>query len=138
MNIFSNRLLLRPVISIALVVLLLVVTSSVIFYVQRTLSEIEEALPITLSKQERDIRVLVYDMGILVQSIGFARSTRGTAGFSKVLRQADGVEEYLENTALTTCWACPRYTPRSILPFSISRPGLRKVSLISNQPRLKL
>ena len=49
-------------------------TCSLIYYVQRTLSEIEEALPITLSKQERDIRMLVNNMGRLVQNIGFVRA----------------------------------------------------------------
>ena len=62
LNRLSHKLLVRPTVSISLVLLLLIITSSVIFYVQRTLLEIEEALPITLSKQERDIRVLVYEM----------------------------------------------------------------------------
>lgn len=68
----------------------------VIFYVQRTLADIEEALPITLSRQERDIRVLVNDMGRLVQSISFARSNQGLNGFESVIRQTNEVEQYLE------------------------------------------
>jgi diguanylate cyclase (GGDEF)-like protein len=91
-----NKLLLRPAISIALVLLLLISASSIIFYVQRTLSEIEEALPLTLSRQERDIRVLVNDMGRLVQSIGFARAHPGTNEFRVVIRQSIEVEQYLE------------------------------------------
>lgn len=96
MSIVSNKLLLHPVISIVLVLILLICTSSVIFYVQRTLSEIEEALPITLSKQERDIRVLVNDMGRLVQNIGFARSNQGSNEFKMVIKQSHEIEQYLE------------------------------------------
>ena len=91
-----NKLAARPAIPIALVVILLVGTSSVIFYVERTLSEIEEALPITLSKQERDARVLVSDMGTLVQSIGIARTNQAPGNFSIVLRQIDDIKQYLE------------------------------------------
>ena len=91
-----NKLLARPAIPISLVVLLLVGTSSVIFYVERTLSEIEEALPITLSKQERDVRVLVGDMGTLVQSIGIARNNQAPGNFSVVLRQIDDISQFLE------------------------------------------
>jgi diguanylate cyclase (GGDEF)-like protein len=86
----------RPAIPFTLVLLLLIGTSSVIFYVERTLSEIEEALPITLSKQERDIRVLVSDMGTLVQSIGIARTNQAPGNFSIVLRQIDEMQQHLE------------------------------------------
>ena len=96
LNRLSHKLLVRPTVSISLVLLLLIITSSVIFYVQRTLLEIEEALPITLSKQERDIRVLVYEMGRLVQDIEFARANKGLTSFGVVLRQADSVEGNLE------------------------------------------
>ena len=96
MTISVNKLLLRPAISVILVLLLLIATSSVIFYVQRTLSEIEEALPLTLSRQERDIRVLVNDMGRLVQSIGFARAHPGTNEFRVVIRETLEVEQNLE------------------------------------------
>ena len=93
----SDKLLVRPTVSISLILLLLIVTSSVIFYVQRTLLEIEEALPITLSKQERDIRVLVYEMGRLVQDIEFARANTSLTAFGVVLRQVDSVELNLED-----------------------------------------
>jgi diguanylate cyclase (GGDEF)-like protein len=96
LNRLSHKLLVRPTVSISLVLLLLIITSSVIFYVQRTLQEIEEALPITLSKQERDIRVLVYEMGRLVQDIEFARANTGLTTFGVVLRQTDSVERNLE------------------------------------------
>ena len=92
----SHKLLVRPTVSISLVLLLLIITSSVIFYVQRTLLEIEEALPITLSRQERDIRVLVYEMGRLVQDIEFARANTDLIAFGVVLRQTDSVERNLE------------------------------------------
>ena len=92
----SDKLLARPTVSISLILLLLIITSSVIFYVQRTLLEIEEALPITLSKQERDIRVLVYEMGRLVQDIEFARANTSLTAFGVVLRQTDSVESNLE------------------------------------------
>ena len=92
----SDKLLARRVVSISLILLLLIITSSVIFYVQRTLLEIEEALPITLSKQERDIRVLVYEMGRLVQDIEFARANTSLTAFGVVLRQTDSVERNLE------------------------------------------
>ena len=85
----------RPAIPFAMVLLLLVGTSSVIFYVERTLSEIEEALPITLSKQERDIRVLVSDMGTLLRSIGIARTNQAPGNFSIVLRQIDEMQQHL-------------------------------------------
>jgi diguanylate cyclase (GGDEF)-like protein len=91
-----NKLLLRPAISVFLVLLLLVSAASVIFYVQRTLSEIEEALPLTLSRQERDIRVLVNDTGRLVQSIGFARAHPGTNEFRVVVRESLEVEQNLK------------------------------------------
>ena len=96
LNRLGHKLLVRPTVSISLVLLLLIITSSVIFYVQRTLLEIEEALPITLSKQERDIRVLVYEMGRLVQDIEFARANKGLTAFGVVLRQTDSVERNLE------------------------------------------
>jgi len=95
MRILINKLLMRPAIPFAMVLLLLVGTSSVIFYVERTLSEIEEALPITLSKQERDIRVLVSDMGTLLRSIGIARTNQAPGKFSIVLRQIDEIQQHL-------------------------------------------
>ena len=95
-SLLGRGILTRPTVSVALVLLLLITTSSVIYYVQRTLLEIEEALPITLSKQERDIRVLVYEMGRLVQDIEFARANRGLTSFGVVLRQTDAIELYLE------------------------------------------
>ena len=95
-RLLERGLVVRPIVSISLVLALLVTTSSIIYYVQRTLLEIEEALPITLSKQERDIRVLVYEMGRLVQDIEFARANTGLTSFGVVLRQADALEHYLE------------------------------------------
>jgi diguanylate cyclase (GGDEF)-like protein len=92
----GKRLLSRPTASIWLVVLLLITTFSGIYYVQSTLQEIEEALPITLSIQERDIRILVNEMGRLVQDIEFARANKGLTAFGVVLRQTDSVEHYLE------------------------------------------
>ena len=96
LNILNSKLLIRPYVSIALVILLLVGTSSVIIYFQKTLLEIEEALPITLSKQERDIRVLVNDMGSLVQSIGFARADQSPKTFRVVVRQTLAIEKHLD------------------------------------------
>ncbi len=96
MNILNRKLLMRPYVSIGLVILLLVGTSSVIIYFQKTLLEIEEALPINLSKQERDIRVLVNDMGALVQSIGFARADQSPKTFRVVVRQTLALERQLE------------------------------------------
>jgi diguanylate cyclase (GGDEF)-like protein len=91
----ENRVMIRPTASIWLVVLLLITTFSGIYYVQKTLLEIEEALPITLSTQERDIRVLVNEMGRLVQDIEFASANKGLTAFGVVLRQTDAVELYL-------------------------------------------
>ncbi len=96
MNILNNKLLMRPYVSITLVILLLVGTASVIIYFQKTLLEIEEALPITLSKHERDISKLVNDMGSLVQSIGFARADQSPKTFRVVVRQTLALEKQLE------------------------------------------
>ena len=87
----------RRILSITFMLLLLTTTSGVIFYVQQTLLEIERAMPITLSKQERDIRVLVYEMGRLVQDIEFARANKSLTAFGVVLRQIDAVEKHLGN-----------------------------------------
>jgi hypothetical protein len=51
MRIFSNKSLAGPLLSFLLVLALMIGTSSIIFYVQSTLSEIEEALPIRLPCQ---------------------------------------------------------------------------------------
>ncbi len=83
--------------SIMLMLLLLATTIGVILYVQKTLLEIEKAMPITLSKQERDIRVLVYEMGRLVQDIESARANNNRTTFGVVLRQTDAVELHLED-----------------------------------------
>lgn len=96
MSIFVDKLLLRPVTSIALVLVLLIASFSVIFYVQRTLSEIEEALPIKLATEERDARVLVNHMEKLVQNIRFARESKTSAGFRMVIEQSLEIEAYLE------------------------------------------
>jgi diguanylate cyclase (GGDEF)-like protein len=92
----NNSLLMRPYVSVGLVVLLLLGTSSVIIYFQKTLLEIEEVLPITLSKQEREIRVLVNSMGTLVQNIGFARADQSAKSFRVVFRQTLEIERHLE------------------------------------------
>jgi len=92
----DSGILTRPILSIILVLLLLMSTSGVIYYVQNTLSEIEEALPIRLSSQERDIRVLVNQMGRLVQDLEFARESRSRTAFGVVLRQVDEVEGHLQ------------------------------------------
>jgi diguanylate cyclase (GGDEF)-like protein len=90
-----DKLLVRPMTSIALIVMLLVASSSVIIYVQKTLSEIEEALPIKLAAEERDARVLVNKMGRLVLNIGFARKNNTPAGFEMVIAQTLAIETYL-------------------------------------------
>ena len=95
-KLLNHKVLVGPLISFSLVLLLLIGTASIIFYVQRTLLEIEEALPITLSKQERDIRILVNDMGQLVQSIKLARASRAPGQFSDIIRQGEHVDDYLE------------------------------------------
>jgi diguanylate cyclase (GGDEF)-like protein len=96
---FTDKLLTRHGrgTSISLMLLLVLTTTAVIFYVQKTLLEIEEAIPITLSKQERDIRVLVYEMGRLAQDIEFARANKGLTAFGVVLRQTEAVEQHLGN-----------------------------------------
>jgi diguanylate cyclase (GGDEF)-like protein len=93
----GDKLSSRRVVAISLMLVLLTTTIGVIFYVQKTLLEIEKAMPITLSKQERDIRVLVYEMGRLVQDIEFARANKSLTAFGVVLRQTDAVEKHLEN-----------------------------------------
>lgn len=96
----GHKILTRPKVSVALVLLLLLTTASAIFYVQRTLQEIEESLPITLSKQERDIRKLVTDMGKLVSELEIARTNKTANGRlssnAAALRQADLVNQHLE------------------------------------------
>lgn len=96
LKILNHKVLVGPLISFSLVVLLLIGTASIIFYVQRTLLEIEEALPITLSKQERDIRILVNDMGRLVQSIKLTRANRTQEDFDDIVRESEEVDRYLE------------------------------------------
>jgi len=86
----------KPAILIALVVVLLIGTLGVIVYVQRTLSDIEEALPIRLSRQERDIRLLVDDMDRLVQNIGYARNNLTPGQFDLIVQQTDEIAHYLE------------------------------------------
>jgi len=96
MSIFIDKLLMRPVTSIVLVLVLLIASSSVIIYVQKTLSEIEEALPIRLATEERDIRVLVNNMQRLVQIIGFAGESNSTTGYEMVIKQTLEVETHLD------------------------------------------
>ena len=91
----NHKLLARPIISIALVALLLVMTLGVIVYVQKTLLDIEESLPITLSQQERDIRMLVNEMGRLVNSIEFARASQSPVEVRIVFRQTGEIEKNL-------------------------------------------
>ncbi len=93
----NHKLLARPIISIALVAVMLLMTLGVIFYVQKTLLEIEEALPITLSQQERDIRMLVNEMGRLVNSIEFARASQSPVEVRIVFRQTGEIEKNLVN-----------------------------------------
>ena len=96
MSKFVDKLLVRPVTSIALGLLLLIASSSVIIYVQKTLLEIEEALPIKLAAEQRDARVLVNQMERLVRNIEFARESKTIEGFEMVIEQAIEVETYLE------------------------------------------
>ena len=96
LKLLNHKVLVGPLISFSLVLLLFIGTASIIVYVQRTLLEIEEALPITLSKQERDIRILVNDMGRLAQSIKLARANPTAAQFNDIIRQSEHVEAYLE------------------------------------------
>ncbi len=96
MSNFVDKLLVRPVTSIALILLLLIASSSVIIYVQTTLSEIEEALPIRLAAEERDARVLVNQMERMVHTIEFARESKPAEGFEMVIEQILEIETYLE------------------------------------------
>ncbi len=96
LKLLNHKVLVGPLISFSLVLLFFIGTASIIVYVQRTLLEIEEALPITLSKQERDIRILVNDMGQLLQSIKLARADRTPARFNDIIRQSEHVDAYLE------------------------------------------
>lgn len=96
MSILNRKLLIRPYVSIGLVVVLFLGTSGVIIYFQKTLLEIEEALPIKLAKQESDIRVLINDMGHLVHSIDFARTDQSPKTFRMVVRLTLQIEQHLE------------------------------------------
>jgi len=93
---FIDNLLVRPMTSMTLLLALLVTSFSVVIYVQNTLSEIEEALPIRLAVEERDARVLVNHMEILVQNIRFARNGKTVMGFDMVTEQTGRVEQYLD------------------------------------------
>ncbi len=88
--------LLRSATPIIICLTLIIGAISAIFYVQQTLSEIEEALPITLSKQERDIRRLVQDMGTLLQNIEFTRAEYSPLRFKRVVFQVDKISARLE------------------------------------------
>lgn len=96
LKILNHQVLVGPLISFCLVLLLLIGTGSLVFYVQRTLSEIEEALPIRLAEQERDIRKQVYEMGRLIQSIELAQSEGTQKAFNGIIRQTHEVEQGLE------------------------------------------
>jgi len=96
MNRFIDKVLVRPVVSITLLLVVLIASLSVVVYVQNTLSEIEEALPIRLAVEERDARVLVNHMEILVQNIRFARNAKTISGFDMVIEQTGRVEQYLD------------------------------------------
>ena len=98
LKILNHKVMVGPLISFCLVLALLIGTTIIIFYVQRTLSEIEEALPITLAKQERELTMLVTDMGNLVQSIKLARVEQKTqVAFNDAVRQARDVDQKLES-----------------------------------------
>ncbi len=94
-NAGQNRLFIPTSVSVVLAATFLIAISAVVFYVQKTLAEIEEALPITLSKQERDIRELVDDVGNLMRVVELARLNQTPAGFNAVLLQSREVEQYL-------------------------------------------
>ncbi len=88
---FSHRL-----VFISLVFLLAVGTTIGIYFVQKTLLEIEDGLPIKLTREERDIRILVNDMGTLINSIQLARAIHGDKEFDRVLQQSQRVSRFLK------------------------------------------
>ena len=87
--------LLRPGVSLALGLCLTVMITGAIFYVQKTLSEIESALPIRLSAEERDIRVLVNEMGRLDLYVKLSLDSRTEDSFELVKQQVTLIERYL-------------------------------------------
>ena len=97
LRILNHRVLVGPLISFGLVVVLVIGTASIIYYVQHTLSGIEKDLPIQLMEKERDGRMLVNEMGRLVQSIKLAQSDRSQKAFNDVVRQIHQVEKDLES-----------------------------------------
>ncbi len=88
--------LLRSAIPFVVCLSLVIGASSAIYYVQSSLSEIEEALPVTLSNQERDIRLLVQDMGTLMQNIEFVRTEFTPLRFRRIVTQTDSLSLSLE------------------------------------------
>jgi diguanylate cyclase (GGDEF)-like protein len=97
LKILNHRVLVGPLISFGLVAVLVIGTASIIYYVQHTLSGIEKDLPIKLMEKERDGRMLVNEMGRLVQSIKLAQSDRSQKAFNNVVRQIHQVEKDLQN-----------------------------------------
>jgi len=75
---------------------LLGVIFGIIYYAQKTLSEIEAALPITLSKQEHDIHELMHDMATLVQDIGFTQSAYTPERFKNIITQINVLDRALQ------------------------------------------
>jgi diguanylate cyclase (GGDEF)-like protein len=82
--------------SLMLVATILIGTTSIIYYVHQTLGEIEEALPITLSRQERDVGVLISDVSELIHAVHLAQIKPGRNDIDSVRRGVEKIEKHLE------------------------------------------
>ncbi len=82
--------------SLTLVVTILIGTTATIYYVHQTLGEIEEALPITLARQERDAGLLISEVSELVYAVHMAQSNPGRNEIEAVRGGVEKIEKHLE------------------------------------------
>ncbi|HHH39230.1 MAG TPA: EAL domain-containing protein [Sedimenticola sp.] len=84
--------------SLVLVATILLGTTAIIHYVHKTLGAIEEALPITLARQERDVGVLMGEVTDLIHAVHLAQTTTrtGPGGIEGIHREVDRIEAHLE------------------------------------------
>jgi len=96
LNTEGKTLIAGSLTSIILVAGILLGSSVISYYAQKTLSEIEEALPITLARQANEVTLLVAEMDDLVHAIYRSRIEQSSGNHALLLERVRKVDLHLQ------------------------------------------
>ncbi|WP_193369509.1 PAS domain-containing hybrid sensor histidine kinase/response regulator [Pelagibius marinus] len=90
-----------PNLAVWVVAMAILLTVPVAYFVHSSIEQIRSDIPLTLSQQERDIVLLLHDLGDLAQAVQLARADPGSERNEAVLQSVDAAQAKLSEIRST-------------------------------------